>query len=199
LAGATGDADYAARIHKRLQEIVQNNPYCRVIVLDSFLSPPSLAAVFMRTALNFHPCSYDAYGMTVIEAAAFGVPSVIASGTKVGASAILGGGGGDGGGNDGRRCGGTGASWANAAASIPVNFSSNTWHNTVRDALSRPQQLQEIGAAARHHAFSWDETAYGAKLLEYMMQSVMEKTTTWSSISRRQGFDHTFLCLVRVR
>ena len=25
-----------------------------------------------RTALNFHPCAYDAYGMTLVEAAAFG-------------------------------------------------------------------------------------------------------------------------------
>ena len=33
----------------------------------SFLSLP--AQVYAATALNFHPCVYDAYGMTIVEAA----------------------------------------------------------------------------------------------------------------------------------
>jgi glycosyltransferase involved in cell wall biosynthesis len=47
--------------------------------------------VYSHTLLNFHPCIYDAYGMTVVEAAAFSVPSVINKGTAgaVGAADLL--------------------------------------------------------------------------------------------------------------
>ena len=44
------------------------------VVIESFLGPEALGAVFARTALNVHPCAYDAYGMTLVEAAAFGCP-----------------------------------------------------------------------------------------------------------------------------
>eukprot|EP00965_Chrysotila_dentata_P138576 4583662-Pleurochrysis_carterae.AAC.2 len=42
------------------------------VIIDSFLNPAGLASVLSRCALNFHPCAYDAYGMTIVEAAAFG-------------------------------------------------------------------------------------------------------------------------------
>ena len=46
------------------------------VVLESFLGAKALAAVCSTTAINFHACIYDAYGMSVVEAAAFGAPSV---------------------------------------------------------------------------------------------------------------------------
>ena len=45
--------------------------------------------VYAETALNFHPCAYDAYGMTIVEAASQGAPSVVAAGGAVGATALL--------------------------------------------------------------------------------------------------------------
>lgn len=42
-----------------------------------FKGPADLAAIFAQTRLNFHPCEYDAYGMTVIEAASQGAPSTM--------------------------------------------------------------------------------------------------------------------------
>ena len=39
--------------------------------------------------LNFHPCAYDAYGMTIVEAASQGAPSVVAAGGGVGATDLL--------------------------------------------------------------------------------------------------------------
>lgn len=58
-----------------------------LVCLTRFLDPQ----VFSQTLLNFHPCVYDAYGMTVVEAAAFGVPSVVNKGTAgaVGAADLL--------------------------------------------------------------------------------------------------------------
>jgi hypothetical protein len=39
------------------------------LVVDHFLGPQQLADIYRATLLNVHPCSYDAYGMTVVEAA----------------------------------------------------------------------------------------------------------------------------------
>ena len=47
------------------------------------------AQVYAETVLNFHPCAYDAYGMTVVEAASQGAPSVVAAGGGVGATDLL--------------------------------------------------------------------------------------------------------------
>ena len=45
--------------------------------------------VYAATVLNFHPCAYDAYGMTIVEAASQGAPSVVAAGGGVGATDLL--------------------------------------------------------------------------------------------------------------
>ena len=45
--------------------------------------------MYRRTCLNVHPCAYDAYGMTAVEAAAFGAPSCVQRGDLVGCAALL--------------------------------------------------------------------------------------------------------------
>ena len=52
---------------------------------------------------NVHPCAYDAYGMTVVEAAACGAPSLLATGAEAPCAAT----GGYGNGGDA-----TGGQWA---------------------------------------------------------------------------------------
>jgi len=39
------------------------------IVLEHFMGPEALAQVFSKTLINFHPATYDAFGMTIVEAA----------------------------------------------------------------------------------------------------------------------------------
>ena len=39
---------------------------------SDFLDADGMERMYRRTCLNVHPCVYDAYGMTVVEAAAFG-------------------------------------------------------------------------------------------------------------------------------
>ena len=39
-----------------------------------------LQQVYKQTILNFHPALYEAYGLTIVEAAAFGVPSIVNQG-----------------------------------------------------------------------------------------------------------------------
>jgi glycosyltransferase involved in cell wall biosynthesis len=72
VAGAKGDSDYAAGVLRRAADATKN-----VIVAEKFLSAAEMAVIYSRTQLNVHPCRYDAYGMTIIEAAAFGVPSLV--------------------------------------------------------------------------------------------------------------------------
>ena len=88
LCGCAADPTYAEKVKKRLREVesvgVINDAStpragqsARVVIVDEFLSPPELAEYLKDAVLNFHPSLYDAYGMTIVEAAAFGVPSLI--------------------------------------------------------------------------------------------------------------------------
>lgn len=139
LAGSAADEEYAARIKNQLRRVAPH-----AIFIDSFLSPKELASVFTITALNFHPCEYDAFGMTIIEAAAFSVPSIIvAANGAVGASAIVGNG-----------------------ASIEVDM--NQCFVGMASILGNEKGLTEIGKEAKRRAFLWDEEAYGKQLIEYI-------------------------------
>ena len=141
------------------------------VILDSFLPPASLAAVFSRTLVNFHPCSYDAYGMTIIEAAALSVPSIIAAGDHVGASVHVGNG-----------------------ACIEVEMMDHHHHNignttnhasekhgeddTITDeavsqalaVMSDTAELERRGKEAQRRALAWDEDAYGKALLQHLTE-----------------------------
>ena len=59
------------------------------LIIDSFLDADALADLFQRTALNVHPPLYDTFGMSVVEAAAFGAPSLLHSGGMVGATVAV--------------------------------------------------------------------------------------------------------------
>jgi hypothetical protein len=56
---------------------------------DHFMGPTELASIFSRSILNIHPCEYDAYGMTIVEAASQGCPSLVCGGGQVGATELL--------------------------------------------------------------------------------------------------------------
>lgn len=83
LLGAPSQPEYAQRIRSDLQDAVPN-----AVVMDAFLSPDSLAEVLQQAALNIHPALYEAYGLTIVEAAAMGCPSIIHR-SGIGASQLL--------------------------------------------------------------------------------------------------------------
>lgn len=93
VAGAVGDAAYAERVLAQLRAAA---PEAEVVT--SFLGPPQLRELFGATALNVHGALSDAYGMTLVEAAAFGAPSVVNVPPGVAAGAGGGGSAGEGGG-----------------------------------------------------------------------------------------------------
>lgn len=96
LAGAQGDAQYAAEIKVRRWQclfIRAGSNFCNwqhtlydhhsnrlvdtqarlracspdAVIIEDFLSPRDMARLLLQTRLNMHPCEYDAYGMTVVE------------------------------------------------------------------------------------------------------------------------------------
>ncbi len=67
----SGAGQYAVGLKGRLRAAVPD-----AIIEEMFLGPMELAKIFSTTALNVHPCLYDAYGMTIVEAASQGAPSL---------------------------------------------------------------------------------------------------------------------------
>ncbi|KAI3425983.1 hypothetical protein D9Q98_007951 [Chlorella vulgaris] len=84
MCGAGWGSDYGAALLLRLRQLV---PQC--VVHDSFLGPAEMAVLYASTLLNLHPPTYDAYGMTVVEAASQGAPSLVQEGGGVGATDLL--------------------------------------------------------------------------------------------------------------
>lgn len=142
LAGASSDPVYADEVKRRLQAVQP-----KAVIVDHFLSPRQLAAVFSHSMVNFHPSSYDAFGMTIVESGAFCCPTILASNGDIGASKLVG-----------------------EQGSIPVKFTedavSDDGIQIVEKVLLDREQVQAIGAVAKDRAFSWDESAYGRALLD---------------------------------
>jgi len=150
------------------------------VVIDRHLGPLELSAVFSRTAVNVHPCMYDAYGMTLVESAAFGAPSIVNGGGKVGATSLLG---------EGKGCfavdlgkvvsdrisnGYSGGIDEDEAAPIIDSIqsllfttggtSSSDGSETVEDAST----LRQIANEGRCRALGWDEMACCQGLIDIL-------------------------------
>jgi len=83
LCGADADATYAKEVRAQFRAAFPDAPQFE------FLSADQLSKLLLDTVVNFHPCLYDAFGMTIVEAAAFGAASVVHSNGDVGATEFL--------------------------------------------------------------------------------------------------------------
>ena len=84
LCGANGASDaYGDILRERLKACD-----CETIVHSGALPFEELAAVLRRTILVCHPALYEAYGLSIVEAAALGAPSLL-NAQGVGAAASL--------------------------------------------------------------------------------------------------------------
>lgn len=70
--GATPDPAFSQELRERLLRVCPN-----AVWLSAFITPPQLVAIFRVTALNVHPSLYDAYGLTVVEAAVCRCPTLL--------------------------------------------------------------------------------------------------------------------------
>ena len=101
-----------------------------------------------QTILNVHPSIYDAYGMTVVEAAAFGVPSLIHK-ECIGASSLL-------------------REEFGEIIFGDMDSEAEVSYKYVESALflMGRQKLQQVGRNARERALSWSVNDYADELHE---------------------------------
>merc|ERR1711907_703950 len=71
MIGAVADAEFGAQVHKRLRAA------CPDVELREFLEGDAIADMMAASLLNLHPALNEAYGMTIVEAAAMGCPSMV--------------------------------------------------------------------------------------------------------------------------
>eukprot|EP01065_Artemidia_motanka_P000046 TRINITY_DN10010_c0_g1_i2.p1 TRINITY_DN10010_c0_g1~~TRINITY_DN10010_c0_g1_i2.p1 ORF type:complete len:486 (+),score=155.27 TRINITY_DN10010_c0_g1_i2:57-1460(+) len=72
ICGAHANKTYAASVVQSLRAVAPD-----AVVEPDFLGAQRLGDLFSAALLNVHPPLYDAYGMTVLEAAAFGAPTLL--------------------------------------------------------------------------------------------------------------------------
>ena len=116
-------------------------------VVEKFLSPEELGEIFSETVLNVHPCRADAYGMTCVEAAAFGAPSAIHAGGAVGASEFL-------------RPG-------IESIAVDVTASADYFAEEICKVIA-DERTAAIARNAATRALEWDESAFGIALFNYL-------------------------------
>ncbi len=143
LCGAASDPAYATICRDRLRKACPQS-----IIMDEFLGPQQLANIFSNSIINFHPCLYDAFGMTCVEAAAFGAPSIINGNHTVGATELLG--------NSG--C-------IQLDLTIPIDELSNQ----ILEIIKNPKYIQKVQKEAYKQAMCWDEDASGKIIMERLL------------------------------
>lgn len=120
---------------------------------EEFLSPPELLEKLSLSAINVHPAPYEAYGMTIVEAAAAGTPTLLHSDFKsIGAAQLLPPPGSPLLGSDGRGPGSLAGDSTDAAALAAA----------LAHALDDFPALQRTAVVAQERAVEWGEDAFGA-------------------------------------
>ena len=143
LCGAASDPAYATICRDRLRKACPQS-----IIMDEFLGPQQLANIFSNSIINFHPCLYDAFGMTCVEAAAFGAPSIINGNNTVGATDLLGHGG---------------------CIQLDLTIPLDDLSNQVLQIIKNPAYIQKVQKEAYKQAMSWDEDASGKIIMERLL------------------------------
>lgn len=149
LCGAAAEPEYAAECVARVRAASGG----AAVVLQHRLGPEEMAAVFSASALNVHPCTYDAYGMSVVEAAAFGAPSLVHGGDAVGAVALL---------------RSDGCVEADLGASAEGGVGAEATARRVLAALDDGIGLRQIAERGRERALGWSEAAAGRALRDHL-------------------------------
>ncbi|GFR41507.1 hypothetical protein Agub_g2201, partial [Astrephomene gubernaculifera] len=148
LLGVAND-EYAQALKARLRAAAPTS-----VILERFVGPAELAQLYRQTRLNFHPSTYDAYGMTIVEAASQGAPSVVHDGDgAVGATDLLRGGDGE-------------------VFLVDLEAPAEQVAAAVGSILAAPVRLAGTAVRALRKARSWDEAANAAELVR-MVQEAM--------------------------
>jgi glycosyltransferase involved in cell wall biosynthesis len=111
--------------------------------MEDFLNSQQLVKILKDALLNMHPAIYEAYGMTIVEAGACGVPTLL-NWKGIGAEQLLS---------------------APKGASISIEMEDRAKVVTkVMALLQDPEYLASVGKEAYKAATSWNEESHVAAL-----------------------------------
>lgn len=158
ICGADSQPEYARRLKDELKKTVPH-----AVIMDKFLRPEELAIVLQNSVLNIHPAVYEAYGLTIVEAAAMGCPTVL-NNTGIGATQLL----------DPKK---------KACAAVDVTDEA-AFADMVRRLLEDAPRRQQLAHSAYLHATSWTETEHVRALLDF--------TNERMAVSSRRGSRNEF-------
>ena len=134
------------------------------VIVEGFLGPQQLASIFTHAILNVHTAPYEAYGMTIVEAAAFGAPSVVHD-KDIGACELL------------PRAAPRGSSVGlgseeGASVGLDMRAGAEALARELQQLLSEPGLLRQVGEEGRRCAMRWGEDAFAMELLALVTTSV---------------------------
>eukprot|EP00850_Spirogloea_muscicola_P001236 SM000004S15106 [mRNA] locus=s4:1239196:1242035:- [translate_table: standard] len=148
--GAGTSTEYAERVKER---VVAASP--DAVLIHGFMGPQEMATVYSQTLLNIHPCVYDAYGMTVVEAAAFGAPSIVHQGPAgaVGATELL-------------------HPAQGLAVGVDLSSDATKAADKIAAALKDRRDLAAVGQKASAKSIQWSEEANALMLTEILVTTL---------------------------
>lgn len=149
ICGADSQPEYAQSLKSELRKIVPN-----AVIMDKFLTPTELSVVLKNSVLNIHPAEYEAYGLTIVEAASMGCPTVLNE-TGIGAAQLL----------DPKK-----------KASIAVDVTNgDAFADVVRRLLEDDTRRQQHAHYAYLHATSWSEAEHVRALIDFTNDRILQK------------------------
>mmetsp|Transcript_3655 Transcript_3655/g.4492 ORF Transcript_3655/g.4492 Transcript_3655/m.4492 type:complete len:146 (-) Transcript_3655:115-552(-) len=134
MVGSVCDDVYAKQVYSTLPS--------QTVIVNKFLSSEELISILDQTVLMIHPPLYDAFGMTISEAAASGVPSLIHH-KNIGASSLF---------------------RVEEGEILHGDMSSSSIHDCVKSYLESSEKLMEVSEKAKVRALSWNVNAYAEGL-----------------------------------
>lgn len=164
ICGAVSQPEYARRLKEELKATVP-----QAVIMDKFLNPHELAEVLKNSVVNVHAATYEAYGMTIVEAGAMGCPTVLNE-SGIGASQLM----------DPRH-----------KASVCVDVTNEAMLvDTVRKLLEHKDMRIEVAHSAYLHATSWTEIQHVRALIEFTSERIaaVRRTGTGTSASFLESF-----------
>mmetsp|Transcript_87437 Transcript_87437/g.171016 ORF Transcript_87437/g.171016 Transcript_87437/m.171016 type:complete len:344 (+) Transcript_87437:1-1032(+) len=160
LAGAASQPDLAQDLITQLRDAVPH-----AVIIQSFLDAPTLSTYLQETRLNIHPAIYEAFGMTIVEAAACGAPTLLHNNGAIGAEQLL---------PIAKEC----------SIGVDLEQDMETLTTHVMDLLESHSaaRLARVGGQAYHVAVSWTELAYVRVLWELVEQTLARRHSHCPSV-----------------
>lgn len=146
LAGAASQPALAKTIQQDLEACIP-----QAVIVKDFLGPNELSQLLLQTRLNLHPALYEAFGMTIVEAAACGAPTLLNQNGTIGAEQLL-------------------PIHKGCSLGVDMENEAALTHRVMELLEMDPAMLAAVGRQAYHVAVSWTELAHVGALWEMVQE-----------------------------